>query len=210
MLPQAAERITSSLRSDALVLQVGDGRDVLERVDWVLDDGPYEPHGGARYTRSTWVERDVCAREPWPFPDHRFDFAICTVLHDLRDPIGVCGELARVARSGYVELPTLEAELGSGTGRWLCDVAGAALVFTAKPHDPRVRVARRHVDDLLPSDRVHALFWESSLPAREERADLDELAERLRTKFEPTTVEVAVSEARRVGGLAADVLRRLR
>ena len=78
MLPQAAERITSSLRSDALVLQVSGGRDVLERVDWVLDDGPYEPHGGARYTRASWVERDVCGREPWPFPAAHFDFAICT------------------------------------------------------------------------------------------------------------------------------------
>jgi hypothetical protein len=210
MLPQAAERITTSLRSDALVLQVGAGDEVLERVDWVLDDGPHEPHGGARYTSRTWVERDVCAREPWPFVDGRFDFAICTVLHDLRDPIGVCAELVRVARAGYVELPTLEAELGCGTGRWLCDVTGASLVFVAKPHDPRVRVARRHVDELLPSDRVHALFWESALPAREERPDLDELAERLRARFEPSTAEVALSEARRVGGLAAEVLRRLR
>jgi hypothetical protein len=210
MLPQAAERIATTVGEEALVLQVGAGDEVLERVDWVLDDGPYEPHGGARYTARTWVERDVCGREPWPFVDGRFDFAICTVLHELRDPIGVCAELARVARAGYVEIPTLEAELGLGTGRWICDVSGAALVFVAKPHDPRVRVARRHVEDLLPSDRVHALFWDRALPAREDRPDLDALAERLRAKFEPTTVEVAVSEARRVGGLAYDVIRRLR
>lgn len=210
MLPQALERIRSSLREDALVLQVGAGDELIERADWVLDDGPYEPHGGARYTQRTWIERDVCGREPWPFPDGRFDFAICTVLHDLRDPIGVCGELARVARAGYVELPTLEAELGAGTGRWVCDLRGASLVFTAKPHDPRVRVARRHVDELLPGDRVHALFWEAALPAREERADLDALAARLRARFEPTTAEVALTEARRVGGIAYELIRRVR
>ena len=225
MLPQAAERIAAQVADDASVLHVAPGSDVFARADWVVDHGPHEPHGDARFTRRTWVTRDVCAREPWPFDAHRFDFAVCTRLAELRDPVGVCAELARVARAGYVELPVIEAELAGGDGRWLCDVGDAALVFTAKAAavhtDPRVRVPRRRIDALEPAERVLALFWEDRLPARERLVEpaalVDELAERLRTRFEPSSAEVALTEARRAGGLAGEAamrgiaaLRRLR
>jgi hypothetical protein len=225
MLPQAAQRIAAQVPDDAVVLQVGASRDAFARADWVLDDLPHEPHGDARFTRRTWITRDVSGRAPWPFDDGRFDFAVCTTLTHLRDPVGVCSELARVARAGYVELPSIEAELAGGDGRWLCDVVDAALVFVAKTGpahtDPRVRVGRRRLESMEPFDRVHALFWEDRLPARERVVDaeqyVDELAERLRARFEPSSAEVALSEARRVGGLAGeaasrglDALRRLR
>ncbi len=64
MLPAAAERIASKLADDATVLQVAPGRDVFPRADWVLDDRPHEPHGDARFSRRTWLVRDVCARAP--------------------------------------------------------------------------------------------------------------------------------------------------
>ena len=222
MLDAAAERIGSLLGEDARVLQVAASHEVFTRADHVLDDRRYEPHGDARFTSSTWITRDVCARAPWPYADGQFDFAVCLALHRLRDPVGVCAELARVARAGYVELPVVEAELAAGTGRWLCDVADAGLVFTAKPvPDARVRVPRRRVLELPEPERVHALFWEDRLPARERQVDtpelLDELAVRLRERFEPSGAEVALGEARRVGGLAGaaalrglDALRRAR
>ena len=222
MLPAAAERISELLSGDALVLQVGASRGAFARADHVLDDQPHEPHGDARFTRKTWTTRDVCGRAPWPYADRQFDFAVCLTLPELRDPIGVCAELARVARAGYVELPVVEAELAGGTARWLCDVAEAGLVFTAKPPlDARVRVPRRRVLELPAEERVHALFWENRLPARERLVDeldlLNELATRVRERFEPSGAEVALSEARRVGGLAGaaalrglDALRRVR
>jgi hypothetical protein len=223
MLSQAAARIAELVPDDAAVLQVGASAGMFARADWVVDDRPHEPHGDARFTRSTWVERDVCGRAPWPFADDRFDFAVCLALPALRDPVGVCAELARVARAGYVELPVVEAELAGGSARWLCDVADAGLVFTAKPpaSDPRLRVPRRRIDELDPAERVHALFWESRLPARERLVEPDELvaelAERVRARFEPSGAELALSEARRFGGLAGaaalrglDALRRPR
>jgi hypothetical protein len=215
MLPAAEARIDDLLAADALVLQVGASHGAFARADHVLDDAPHEPHGDARFTRATWLTRDVCARAPWPYADGHFDFAVCLALAHLRDPVGVCTELARVARAGYVELPVVEAELAGGTGRWLCDVVDAGLVFTAKPPpDPRVRVPRRRVAELDPGERVHALFWDGRLPARERLVDRDELvaelAERVRERFEPSSAEVALGEARRVGGLAgAAALRRL-
>lgn len=215
MLPQAAERIRTDLSADDEVLQVGGVAQPFGRADWVLDARPYEERGVAegreRFASRTWLVRDVCAREPWPFDDGRFAFAVCTTLAALRDPIGVCAELSRVARAGYVEVPAIEAELAGGDGRWLCDVDHGELVFVHKSAavaaDPRVKVPPRWHGRLPAAERVHALFWEGRLPARERLAEpaelIEELAERLRLRFEPSAAEVAVAEARvRLGGIA--------
>jgi hypothetical protein len=218
VLPQAEKRIAEQVSDEASVLQVGAAGAALARADWVLDDRPHEPHGEARFSRRTWVQRDVCGRAPWPFEAGRFDFAVCTTLATLRDPVGVCGELARVARAGYVELPAVEAELAGGDARWLCDVVDAELVFVHKPRavltDPRVRAPVRRVQALEPADRVLALFWEERLPARERLVPdeelVAELADRLRRRFEPSSAELALTEARRLGGLAGSAaVRRL-
>ncbi len=187
MLPQATRRILETVPRGAAVLQVGRG-DRFRRADVVLDEH----------------QRDVCARDPWPYRDGQFSFAICTALPRLRDPVGVCRELSRVAAAGYVEVPTVEAELAGGEQRWLCDLVDGWLVFTAKPGavytDPRVRAPQRWVDRLPPEDRVTGLFWERRLPARERLVAtdvlLDELTGRLRRRFEPRTAEVAVAETR--------------
>ena len=211
MLKQAAERIEALLDDGDEVLQVGPpAGGSFGRADWILSDGGYEPDGEARFTRRTWTQRDVCARAPWPFADGRFAFAVCTTLVRFRDPVGVCSELSRVARAGYVEVPAVEAELAGGSARWLCEVVDAELVFTHKPAelhgDPRVRVPARWSAKLEPTDRVHGIFWDARLPARERFADTQELAgelaERLRRRFEPSSAEVALTEARRLGGLA--------
>ena len=222
MLPQAADRIRQTIPGDAAVLQVAADDAPITRADWVLDGRAYElrgdavGRGGERFTRRTWIVRDVCARERWPFEDGRFAFAVCTSLAALRDPVGVCAELSRVARAGYVEVPTIEAELAAGVEgswvgrsahRWLCDVGDGELVFVAKPGavhaDPRVRVRAGWHDSLSPEERVHGLFWETRLPARERVVGggelLDELAERVRRRFEPSSAEVALAEARDVG-----------
>ena len=215
MLPQAVERIRTVLSGDEEVLQVGGVETPFGRADWVLDALPYEERGVAegreRFSSRTWLVRDVCAREPWPFDDDRFAFAVCTTLASLRDPVGVCVELSRVARAGYVEVPTVEAELAGGEARWLCDVDHAELVFVHKSAtvaaDARTRVPPRWHARLTASERVHGLFWEDRLPARERLVETDalveELAERLRQRFEPSAAEVAVAEARvRLGTLA--------
>ena len=213
MLRQAADHIAASLPEDAEVLQVGGNDDVFVRATTVVTDVAPEVRGRAR-----WIVRDVCAREPWPFPDDRFGFAVCTSLATLRDPVGVCAELSRVAVAGYVEVPTIEHELAGGAARWLCDVVDAELVFVHKSgvvhRDPRVRVPQRWHERLAEADRVHGLLWDGRLPARERLVDdaalLDDLAERLRRRFEPTSAEVALAEARRLGGLAgAAAIRRL-
>jgi hypothetical protein len=187
VLPQAERHILETVPRGTSVLQVGGG-DRFRRVDVVLDEH----------------ERDVCARDPWPYRDRQFAFALCTALPRLRDPVGVCRELERVALAGYVEVPTVEAELAGGDGRWLCDLVDGMLVFTAKPGavhtEPRVRVPPRWAEKLRRDERATGLFWERRLPARERLVGTDalveELAVRVRRRFEPGVADLAVVEAR--------------
>src|SRR5688500_1405916 len=114
MLPASRERILHELTSDALVLDVGGWASPFSRADWVLDLMPYETRGlygepdpgPERFSEASWVVRDICDRERWPFSDDQFDFVVCShTLEDVRDPVWVCAELSRVARAGYVEVP---------------------------------------------------------------------------------------------------------
>jgi len=86
VLPSARDRIAGSVGDDDLVLDVGGWAEPFARADWVIDLEPYATRGlygdriaaGAeRFTADTWVVRDICDRERWPFHDGQFAFAIC-------------------------------------------------------------------------------------------------------------------------------------
>ena len=224
MLPASLDRILKTLPDDAVVLDVGGWAAPLNRADWVLDLMPYETRGALipggfgpgpeRFSAERWVQRDICDREPWPWPDDFFDFAVCvTTLEDIRDPVGVCGELSRVAKAGYVEVPTIYAELlhwwegpwlGHEHHRWLCFLEDGGLEVLHKPHsihhDRRLRVHRRWTAEMTVEDHLQGLFWEGTLPARERVCiggfPLDELAELVRARFEPSRAELAAERVR--------------
>ncbi|HEX8066660.1 MAG TPA: class I SAM-dependent methyltransferase [Thermoleophilaceae bacterium] len=182
MLGRSRERILARLSDDDLVLDVGGGARPFERADWVLDLVAYDDRAPAanapaeRFTRATWVSRDACDREPWPFEDGRFDFAICShTLEDVRDPVWVCSELCRVARAGYVEVPSrLEEQswgvvgpwVGWSHHRWLADVSPGRIEFVHKPHALHGRESDHFPpgfhDRLSDEDRVEELWWEGS------------------------------------------------
>jgi hypothetical protein len=202
MLAASRARILAELPDDALVLDVGGGSKPFARADWVIDLIPYaernrygeEPDPATeRFGAETWVTRDICAREPWPFADRQFDFAVCShTLEDVRDPIYVCDELIRVARAGYIEVPSrLEEQsygfqgpwTGWGHHRWLIDCDGdtdpPALTFVFKHHVVDGRLGDRFPPEfhagLTPEERVHRLWWEGSF-AHRERVFLDAAA----------------------------------
>lgn len=184
MRPAAVERLNGQLSDDDVVLDVGGWSMPFTRADWMLDLMPYDTrarqgHQGPmpeRFTRDTWVQRDICDREPWPFEDKQFDFVVCGhTLEDVRDPIWVCSELIRVARAGYIEVPSRLEEhswgfegpwVGFGHHRWLVDVTGGGLQFVFKHHvihGPAAnwfpnRFHRRMSED----DKAQALWWEGS------------------------------------------------
>jgi hypothetical protein len=190
MLDANRARILERLQDDDVVLDVGGGSSPFARADWVIDlqayadrarYGPPADPDSERFSAETWVRRDICDREPWPFEDRRFDFSVCShTLEDVRDPLYVCGELIRVSRAGYIEVPSrLEEQsygfqgpwAGWGHHRWLIDLDGDELTFVFKHH-----VIHNRDSDHFPAgfqqaltaeQRVLGLYWERSFSYRE-------------------------------------------
>ncbi len=191
MLPANRQAVLARIPDDALVLDVGGWASPLARADWVLDLQPYATRGdygylgdpaAERFTAETWVQRDICDREPWPFEDGRFDFAICShTLEDVRDPVFVCQELSRVAKAGYVEVPSRLMEqafgiqgpwVGYGHHHWLVERVGDAdLEFVFKSHvlngQPLFQLPAAEYWAAPEEARVHAVFWEGEIRGRE-------------------------------------------
>ena len=200
MLAASIERIERELADEDLLLDVGGWGAPLARADWVLDLMPYETRGLygesdpalERFSADTWVMRDMCDHEPWPFADDQFAFAICShTLEDVRDPVWVCEELARVARAGYIEVPSRLEEQGFGVNgpwvgwshhRWLVDVEDGRIDFVGKPgvlHGrDELQLPAETVAALPESERVQTLWWRGGFEVRErifmEAAELDE------------------------------------
>ncbi|MGI9021605.1 MAG: class I SAM-dependent methyltransferase [Solirubrobacterales bacterium] len=195
MLERSRRRILSMLGPDDVVLDVGGWADPFERADWVIDLMPYETRGlyeregwveprereAERFSAETWIQRDLCDREPYPFENGSIDFAICSqTLEDLRDPIWVCRELARIAKAGYIEVPSrLEEQswgvdgpfAGWGHHRWLIDAIEGGLEFVVKPHSlhghPDQRFPPGFWETLTEEERVQTLWWEGGFDCRE-------------------------------------------
>lgn len=184
MLEASVHRILAHLGPDDQVLDVGGWAKPLSRADWVFDLMPYETRGlygrldagDERFSRETWIVGDMCDRSPWPFNDQQFDFAVCShTLEDVRDPIWVCSELARVARAGYIEVPSrLEEQawgvhgpwVGWSHHRWLVDRVEDGLQFVLKPGVLNGREDFRFppgiASVLTDDERVETLWWNGS------------------------------------------------
>lgn len=244
MFDPNVQLILSRLAPSDVVLDVGGWACPFNRANWVLDAEPYETRGyyrtiglpasqgGAReyFSRETWIQRDLCAREPWPFEDGAVDFAICShTLEDLRDPLWVCSELRRVARAGYIEVPSRAAEQSRGWEgpriaglshhRWLIDIAGSHLAFLMKYHllhaDWRYSFPPSFLRGLPEERRVQWLFWEGSFTAAErtihgsdaQAAELAAFVQRVQP-YAPGRL-AASDAARRVAGLFGRPMRRV-
>ncbi len=190
MLEASRGLILDRMDEGDLVLDVGGWAEPFARADWVLDLLPYETRGLygrspdprlERFSAQTWVQRDACDRTPWPFEDDLFDFAICShTLEDVRDPIWVCGELTRVARAGYVEVPSrLEEQsygvqgpwVGWGHHHWLIDVDDGRIDFVFKHHVLHGRASDHFpawfAPALRPEQRVQCMWWDGAFDCSE-------------------------------------------
>lgn len=197
MLPESEQRILDRLGEGDKVLDVGGWADPFPRADWVLDMMPFETRGlyerrgwvkredkaPERFSAETWVQRDICDHEPFPFEDDEFDYVVCAqTLEDIRDPIWVCREMARVAKAGYVEVPSLLEELSYGFRgplvgrehhRWLVqmDQGACRIEFSFKDHSLHHRWDSRFpagfYQKLSETERAQALWWEGTFEATE-------------------------------------------
>ncbi|MCZ7651564.1 MAG: class I SAM-dependent methyltransferase [Thermoanaerobaculia bacterium] len=196
MRQESVEQLLVQLGPDDLVLDVGGWACPFNRAQWILDAQPWETRGFYRtfggfpfqgpeeewFTPETWVVRDICGPERWPFDDKTFDFAICShTLEDVRDPLFVCAELQRVAKRGYIEIPSRVWEscrgierpgmVGLSHHRWFVDRSADGLEFLQKfsfVHTHwRFSLPRAYWRALPEEAKVTMLWWERSFPARE-------------------------------------------
>lgn len=60
------------------------------------------------FSKNSWICQNICdENKGLPFKDKEFDFAICGhVLEDIANPFYVIKELQRVAKRGYIEVPS--------------------------------------------------------------------------------------------------------
>jgi FkbM family methyltransferase len=173
--PHVAQTL-DRLRPEDLVLDVGGWACPFNRANWVMDAEPYKTRGSyARFggaasqggpeecfSASTWVRQDICGKR-WPFDNRTFDVAICShALEDVRDPLHAHAQLIRVAKAGYIEVPSRLIETcvgherrnqaGLSHHRWLIKIDGAHITFLPKYHS--IHSSRRFLVDLNLCERL--------------------------------------------------------
>ena len=174
--------MVNGIDEDAVVLDIGGWARPFARADWVIDLMPYETRGmygrqgpgEERFRADTWIRRDLCAREPFPFEDGAIDFVVCShTLEDVRDPVWTCSEMNRVAKAGYIEVPARLEEQSYGVQgpwvgwshhHWLIDCTDREIEFVFKPHLLHGRTSDHFPAGfhaaLSDEERVETLWWE--------------------------------------------------
>lgn len=198
------------------VLDVGGWHNPFNLATHVLDIMPYQsrrthkaldPEDGERFSEETWLVYDACAGD-WPWPDDYFDFSICShTLEDVRDPIVITSELARVSKGGYIEVPPWareifikdrfwrlrmvagrSPEIGFPHHRWLCELNDGELHFYQK--DSNISLNRRNYisrfdqgrKKLAENEAGIGIFWTDTVAAREIVVTSDTLLAEKRTQ----------------------------
>ena len=187
-----SDLIMSQLKPSDVVLDIGGWAHPFNRANYVMDaeayetrgyynrtfarNNPYPPLGGTKeyFTKDTWIMRDICDKTPYPFEDKSIDYVICShTLEDIRDPLFVCSEMIRIAKAGYVEVPSRIWEScrfspgmsGLSHHRWLIDIEEGGLRFLQKFH--RIHSLRYSLPGSLlrkmsEQEKVSWLFWRDS------------------------------------------------
>jgi len=125
------------IEKDDLVLDVGSGDKPFWRadvmVDKYLEDDQQRATGAIVYDkRKLFVEADV---ENLPFKDKAFDFVFCAhLLEHVSHPDRAIKELTRVAKCGYIEVPSAIGDIFSSfpVHLWYCDCRDNVLIFQQK------------------------------------------------------------------------------
>jgi uncharacterized protein YbaR (Trm112 family) len=100
------------IKKSDFVLEIGSGNNPNLRSDILCDKFAYtnkERAGGFPIV----IDRPfvICDGMRLPFPDKCFDYVICShILEHMHDPIGFCKEITRVAKAGYIEVPSAVSE----------------------------------------------------------------------------------------------------
>jgi hypothetical protein len=212
MLMKNSDAVMAMLKPQDKVLDIGGWAHPFNRANYILDAQPYEtrgyynrtfakdnpfpPIGGAveQFSKDTWIQRDICEKTPFPFGDKELDYVICShTLEDIRDPLWVCSEMIRIAKRGYIEIPSRLCEscrghesgiVGLAHHRWLIDINETAINFSMKCHTIhshwKYSLPASYFRKLSEEQKVQWLFWEgafsfceATLYGEEQAADLE-------------------------------------
>ncbi len=190
-------RVFDLTRNLPRVVDIGGVFGPLNTATHIIDVMPYSsmkkplsPNEPTRFSEKNFSQFDICKR-PWPFPDKFFDFAFTShAIEDVRDPIGACEEMMRVAKAGYIEVPSRVREVfhpkrgyfwrrmfgrpirvGDGHHRWLVDRVENGLVFTMKHaavYERSSIITRSDIGRCLsPKETSIGMFWDGSFDVSE-------------------------------------------
>ncbi len=184
MFEPNAEAVLGRIGPSDVVLDISGWARPFNRANYVMDAEPrgtrgylgLPAQGGARecFSASTWIQHDICDHTPYPFGDKAVDFVICShTLEDVRDPLWVCAEMVRIAKRGYVEVPSRAAEscrgvepgqVGWSHHRWLIDIDASGITFLMKYHiihsHWRFSFPASYLRRLPEREQVQWLFWQ--------------------------------------------------
>lgn len=229
LLPEISRRMMAAPRA----LDVGGWNTQMNAATHVVDHLSYEtrmvrshdPWNTPRFSAATWLQRDICDRQPWPFPDKFFDFCMCShVLEDVRDPLWVLSELARVASAGYLETPKPEEELltwkkafrpgkiGAAHHRWFVAFRPeeSLVEFRMKPYDLYARgLTIRYWTEVFEHDYAafnQGMIWTSTVRGVELPYSAEASYEYVASLREAARRLVRFAPMRRIGGKLRRVL----
>lgn len=195
-----------------LVLDVGSGPAADPRADVVVDKDLFDVAARAGASSTTPARPLVVAdAQHLPFADGAFAYVIAVeVLAQTKDPARAAAELARVAPTGFVQVPSRAAELvyGGPMHRWLIDLDGTTLrCFPKEEEPPGAAEARAAYEESLlvrlgwsahRSRWVHSVEW-AGTPRVEVHG---EGADAPSTAFDVERVLAHLAEENRRGALA--------
>ena len=160
----------------------------LNRADWFDDVMPHETRGlfgndgegPERFTADTWVVRDICDREPWPFETaNSISSSAPMSSRTSGTRFSSPSELQRVAKDGYIEVPSRVEEqswgvqgdwVGWAHHHWIIELNGGRLDFLFKPHisTPVEEFFLPHEfhQTLTDEHRVELLWWSGKIDRR--------------------------------------------
>jgi SAM-dependent methyltransferase len=196
---QHTELVYNLIGENDNVLDVGGAYQPFFRADSVIDILPFENANMSnvvfrnpsppRFSKESWHVQDINdSKKPWPFKDKQFDFCLCThVLEDLRDPIYVVSEITRVAKRGYIEVPSryqeqtvgleLQGICGYGHHRWIIDTDDNKIRLIFKCHELHspTHASKWHIshgNGINRNYRNLGIFWEGDVECFEKN-DID-------------------------------------
>lgn len=105
--------ISSKIPSGSRVLEIGPGAVPFNKATHFIDTSYYMDKIPPDFSKKNVIIYD--AQNGIPFPDKYFDFIYCRhVLEDLNNPFHLMNEMSRVSEAGYIETPSVRAEICRG------------------------------------------------------------------------------------------------